>query len=333
MDWIKENKFLSGYIAALVIGVAVLTFLLLSARSGFRKAQAEYEDTRQAVQRLRAKDLYPSEPTLGFVNEKAAEYREVVDGLHQELLVFQRPLPAAVTGGSFQKDLTDRVVELKKRSVLEKIALPENFNHGFDRYTAEQPSDKALGDLQFHLEAIDFLANALFDAGITQVDSLARPPLAVEADEQAPAPAPDNRNPRGQNRDRAPPRAEEKPVFTTRYAVTVCFTGTSESLEQFLNRIANTSKEAFVYNVRYLTVKNQSEEGPPKGIPFDQSIRENATGGEPADAGAEPGGVGESTVSNDSRIVLGSEEIKVCVVIDAVRFADLPADQDGDAGA
>ena len=115
--------------------------------------------------------------------------------------------------------------------------------------------------------------------------------------------------------------------YTNRYPVTLCFTGTAESFEEFLNEIANTGEDEFVFNVRYLTVRNESEEGPPKGIDFDQAVRESARENASGDD-TEGDDLGGDTATTDSRIVLGAESIEACVVVEAVRFAAVDAGED-----
>ena len=52
MNWIKQNKFLSGFIAVMVIGVGALGFLLFQAQSRYGEARTEYESKASELNRL-----------------------------------------------------------------------------------------------------------------------------------------------------------------------------------------------------------------------------------------------------------------------------------------
>lgn len=324
MDWIRDNKFLAGYVAVFVVVGGLLAFLMVSARSGYNKTIEEYASTSKMVDGLSNKDLYPDKETLELVQEEAGKMRKAVDKLQNQMLEFNRPLNVTMTGGGFQQKLTQRVVGLKKRSVLEGVQLEEDFSLGLNRYTAELPNEKAVPDLDFHLDALDYLANALFDAGIDSIDVFDRIPLAVEGN------AGDAAKGKRQGND---DDEEEVESLIRRYPVRICFKGRPGTLETFVNGISNAPKEDFFFNTRYVTIKNETDEGPEKGIEFDVGVRSSE--------GIEPEETDDSSSANepvdeagvvDSRVVLGNEKIEACLVIEAIRVEPIP-DPDSDDGA
>lgn len=319
MDWIRDNKFLAGYIAVFVVVGALLGYLLVSARSAYLTTIEDYQNTSQMVGNLSGKDLYPDEETLKLVQDESGELRDAVNKLHEELLGYNRPLDVTMTGGGFQQKLTQRVVGLKKRSVLEGVKLDDGFSLGLDRYTAELPNEKAVPDLNFHLESLDYLANALFDAGVDSIEVFQRIPLAIEEGESAEAKSEDDAK---DGKDEATSAAD----YIRRYPVRICVKGRPETLETFMNGIANAPKEEFFFNVQYLTINNEKDEGPEKGIEFEAGVR-NSEGLENEsenDADLDPSAIENAAGVVDSRVVLGNEKIEACFVIEAIRVEPVP---------
>jgi len=326
MDWIRDNKFLAGYIAVFVVVGGLLGYLLFSARTAYKNTIADYNSTAQLVEGLSSKDLYPDKETLELVQQEAGKFRAAVDKLQGDLLEFNRPLNVSMTGGGFQQKLTQLVVALKKRSVLEGVDLEDEFSLGLNRYTAELPNEKAVPDLDFHLDALNYLANALFDAQVDSIDVFERIPLAIEGGASEQSSGDDDTG-------KADDQAKE---YVHRYPVRICLKGRPETLETFINRISNAPKEEFFFNTRYITIENETDEGPQKGIEFEVGIRSSE--GLETESDDEQSGLGDGEEAEggvvDSRVVLGNEKIEACMVIEAIRIDPIPvpdAEAEGDA--
>ena len=87
-------------------------------------------------------------------------------------------------------------------------------------------------------------------------------------------------------------------------------------------------KEEFFFNTRYITIENETDEGPQKGIEFEVGIRESE-GLETETDDEQPSGFGDGEESEgggvvDSRVVLGNEKIEACMVIEAIRIEPIP---------
>ena len=64
MTWIKQNQFLAGFFAVLLVGAGVLGFLLVSAKSKFNDVSAQYEEQSALLNRLQTAKPFPDEENL-----------------------------------------------------------------------------------------------------------------------------------------------------------------------------------------------------------------------------------------------------------------------------
>ncbi|CAN5168959.1 hypothetical protein BH23VER1_BH23VER1_29120 [soil metagenome] len=370
MDWIKENKFLAGFIAVFVIGVAVLGYLLLSARTEYRTTMESYEQSSNQVRTLRARPLFPDEESLKLVESESAELVSAVDALQTKLATFQRPLNENMTDRAFQEKLTGRILEVKTLAVRRQMELPDTFALGMGTYTDTLPRSQAVPELDYELDAIEFLTTTLIRSGVAEVKALNRERLEVE---RAPAASQPDAAAEEEEEDTPAPEAAagapEAPDVVKRYPVAVSFTVTPGGLETFLNTIANTQPGSFYFVPRYLVIRNEAEIGPERGIPFEARIieetleeamieteqpdepEEGAEGAEEGAEGAEGAEVPEETGGGatrltdlisadearvarvDARVIMGAEVIDVDAVIDIIRVEPVADARASDEGA
>ena len=64
MNWIRENKFLTGFIAVLVVGVGVLGYLLYSAYGDYSDVSDQYTAQAAKLNQLQSLTPYPDEENL-----------------------------------------------------------------------------------------------------------------------------------------------------------------------------------------------------------------------------------------------------------------------------
>ncbi len=343
MDWIKENKFLAGFIAVFVIGVAGLGYLLMAAKGGFTSTMETYQQSANAVAALRARPLFPEEDSLDLIDEKSAELDASTDALQTKLGTYQRPLDASMDDRSFQEKLTERVLAVKTMAVRRNAVLPDDFALGMVEYTSAFPRSEAVAELDYQLDALEYVTTALIQNGVTEITGFDREKLPVES---AAAAAPDEEDAKKKMPSNAP---EPAPAVTHRYPVKVSFKISPGGLEAFLNDIGNTPPGSFYLSTRLLALENEADLGPERGVPFEariieesieeviEEVEESAAGDDAAgDSQDDPGNLisaDESKVAReDSRIIIGTELLEVSTVIDLLRFdpvaAKAPAEED-----
>src|SRR5262245_56143973 len=108
MDWIKQNKFLSGLLALLLVLGGGLGFLAFSAKGSYDTAYSEYESKANELNSLQTKQPYPDDANVKKMQDLEKAHQAAIDGLHKELLKAQTPLQQ-VTPEKFQDNLREAV--------------------------------------------------------------------------------------------------------------------------------------------------------------------------------------------------------------------------------
>ena len=88
MDWIEQNKFLTGWIVTTVVGCLNLGLLLFKAKGGYEEDYGSFVGLKDQIFELENKPLYPSKENLEKKAEAVEVYQKSVDALHAELAVF-----------------------------------------------------------------------------------------------------------------------------------------------------------------------------------------------------------------------------------------------------
>ena len=125
MNWIKENKFLTGFFAAMLFGAGVFGYLLFSAMGSFDEATARYTGLATELNRLQNLPVSPSQKNLAVLTAQKKEAVEVIAAFQSSLAAKSFPTEA-MTPEQFQDKL-----KATKTAVVEKAQgnpkLPDKF--------------------------------------------------------------------------------------------------------------------------------------------------------------------------------------------------------------
>ncbi|MEI8340274.1 MAG: Amuc_1100 family pilus-like protein [Verrucomicrobiota bacterium] len=237
MNWIKENKFLAGFLAALVVGAGFLAFLLITNQGKFTEVSDNYSKQAEELKRLQNLVPYPDEANLKLMREQKDEYVANIGKLEKELATAHQFSLEPMQPSEFQ-DLLKKTVD----AVIEKSGtgvLPQKFYLGFDVYQTKPPGGEAAAPLARELKAIDLVVNTLIDAKVTSITDIKRPPLPEETDPKAAA-------------------TQKKLVRKTPFDIT--FVADQGRMRKALDDIVGSKKQFFI--LRALIVKNEKEKGP-----------------------------------------------------------------------
>jgi hypothetical protein len=331
MNWAKENKFLAGYLAVLVIGVAGLTFLLLSAKGRSDEARVAYEDKTGELNRLQRLPAFPNEKNLGKLVEQKKQVSSEVGKLAELLSTQQFPLEN-LSPTEFQDRLKAAVNTVKAKAAQSTPRVniaTERFFLGFERYETTPPAPEAASALGRQLKAIEWVVTKLVENHVTEITSLERPELPEEGG-GAPKPE-ETRTPAGggRNQDRGGKELVRKNPFT------ITFTAEQDAMRAILNEIV-TFKGQF-YIPRVLTVKLTGEgKAPPRtgALGFDPVAAAAAAAAAPASEGTPPaaptdpsavasapaGAPAAGAATPASRYIVGEEKTIVTMILEAVEF-------------
>ncbi|MFN0128760.1 MAG: Amuc_1100 family pilus-like protein [Verrucomicrobiales bacterium] len=303
MDSLKQNKFLSTYLAVVVLGALGLGFLLYSSLKANKAAAEAHQSERNAVTALQQKPLFPSQENLKKRQEQVQGLGASVNELQLALRAAQPALDTEASSDKFQSALTDTLSALKNQAELTKLnsrAGPD-FDLGFGKYLANLPPRQAVPDLLFQLGALDAIVRTMLTDRVASIDDIVRSELDVES--ARPDAAADAKTPAGRAAAKKPAAAGPAPALAEelvlkRYPMQVRFTGSPRSVQEVLNHLA-ASKDYF-YAIRSLRIENERKAGPPKGT------------------------LGETSEESkkDSDVVLGGEKVSVWLAVDLIRFLE-----------
>jgi hypothetical protein len=301
MDSLQKNKFLTSYLAVVVLGVLGLGYLLFSSLKANKAAAEAYDAEKSAVSALQNKPLYPNAANLKARLDQVEGFASTVTQLQQGLLAAQPKLDAEASSDKFQSSLTEILNNVKAQAELTKLnsRAGGEFDLGFGKYLENLPPRLAVPDLLYQLGAVDAMVRTMLTDRVASIDDVSRSELDVESS----APASASQAPaagRGAAKKPAagPPPALAENLVLKRYPMEIRFTGSPRSVQDVLNHLA-ASKDYF-YAVRSLRVENERKAGPPKGIAAESSEESK----------------------KDSDVVLGGEKVSVWLAIDLIRFLD-----------
>lgn len=185
MNWVKENKFLTGFILVLLIGVGVLGYEVLSASSAYDETSDAYTKASGEYNRLRHLVPFPNKQNLEEYEKQEEAAKVKIDAFEADLAKKEFPLEPMTPEG-FQDKLKASVTEIRKKAADSGILLPEKEKGsyiGFERYEATPPPPDAAAPLGRELKAIEWVLNqylAQSSAKMQKIVSLVRTDLPEE---------------------------------------------------------------------------------------------------------------------------------------------------------
>ena len=311
MNWIKQNTFLSGLIALLVIGIGGLGFFFTKARGEFADAKDSLTKAYAAKRDLQEEEPYPNTENAAVVRDLVSEYRKNAEAVANKMYVSQVPMPTGVRIAQFTEDLALKVDAVVEAASASGVALPEGFYLGLDKYRAQVPLEGAVDQLQFQLDATLWLSNLLLANDVKRF-SVKRQQMPFET--RAAAPAAKKKGKKSARGKKAAPSKKAKPVSVT-YPMEIALELPEKSFQAVLNTLSNTSSALgelaedgeYYFVTRWMRMENQSLIGPERSEEPEEIELEE--GEEPAEPEAQ--GI---------NMVFGRENVRAYLALDLVRF-------------
>ena len=305
MNWIKQNTFLAGLLAVLLIGAAALGYLFWEAKKGYAEAQGDLRLAFEGKRKVERQAPYPSEENAEEVSRLIEDVGTQADSLRSAMFAAQAMMPRGVRATRFQADLSQKVAAVIEAAEPAGVTLPDGFYLSMDDYKVQLPLREAVDRLQFQLDAIVQLTDLLFAHGVTEFD-IKRVRMPFE---------------KGNGEGEERPGQEELPVSEV-YPMEVVFEMSERGFQRVLNALSNTARavaqedeanlaegepaEDYFFVTRWMRVENEKLEGPEKA----EDELEDAINGEEAAA----------DVAKDLKMIFGREKVRVYLALDLVRF-------------
>ncbi len=322
MNWVRNNRFLAGFLAVMLLGVGGFGFLLYSALDHYNSVDERYKTQVTELKRLEALQPFPNQANQAKYEVIRKDYAQSVRDLQMTLANFEPPAEnPPPTPLQFQDRLRALVEEAVGTAQRAGVGLPkEKFYLGFEQYSGTPPEAAATPLLSSELNAINDLMGILLSKRIDSLAYIKRGLLPGEvgaAAAAAPIPGP------GRAVANAPAAASP---LVVKYPVEFAFTAQPSSFREILNTIT-TSKQLFL--VRAVQIKNQVDKGPARAV-----TDPNAPGG-PGAAGAAGAAAPDASSPNGAplpdkaqpalRYVVGQEKLDVILRIELARVTPPPA--------
>ena len=293
MNWIKQNKFLSGFIAVMVIGVGALGYLLFTAKSVYDEVRDDYEKKVVELNRLENLKPYPEAENLKQFDTQKKEHAAAIDALHKNLAAAQIPVEP-LTREQFQDKLREAVTRIATKAKDSGVGMPTPFYLGMEKYQTEPPLPEAAPALGRQIKALEFVLTKMIDGGITTITKFDRETLPEEEGK--------GKKDKEPAKPGAPPKSAKGLVAYR--SIQLEFTAEQSRFRTFLNGMVTEKSQFFV--PRLVVVKNEKEAAPPRG-------------------GPPVGAAGAEKEKTDSKYTFGLEKVNVAMVLDMVDFAEVAA--------
>jgi len=302
MNWFKQNPFLSGLLAVVVVAAGVLGYMIFGKSSELDLLNQEYAAKVTQLQDLQGRTPFPSQKNVDATDAVIKQYAAAIQAFRDQLVAFEPAVPE-ISPEAFQDRLRLVVSEVETRASKSGTKLPDNFYMGFDTYKTTLPSPKAAGLLARQLNVILSAVNRLLDLKVESIAGVVRQPLPEESTGAA-APAP----PAGGR----PPAAPSTPLVV-KSAFDLAFRADQAKVRQAVNSIV-TSTDVFLI-LRGVLIEN-SDPNPPSRK--DKSATPNAP--TPSAAQIALGVTGGEPGADALRVVVGREAVLVEMQLEMVDF-------------
>jgi hypothetical protein len=304
MNWVRDNKFLSAFIAILVIGAGVLGYLLYSAWGAYSDVTDQYNDQAAALHQLQTRVPYPDQANLA---KYKTERDDLIDSTHDlATSLSQLVLPIVeLTPSAFQDRLRDTISTIDAEAAQNNVKLPEHFSMDFEKYQTSPPIAEAAGPLGRQLAALKLVMDILINERVDGIISLQRTPLPQEGPAH---PAGGGGRPGGST------GAATSGGLIEKYPFDIQFVANQPAFQKVLNDLAASSKQFFI--TRTLLVENSDpkpvlKEQPNAGAPPPQAQPVITTPGQ---------GAPDTSGGSFLKFIVGTEKLDVAMRIDIVTF-------------
>jgi len=324
MNWIKENKFLFGFIVVMIIGVGVGGWFLSEAKGRYDESVGNYQRRVGELNRLQRLPIFPNQKNLEKIVAQQTDVNTEVSGLAASLAAQQIPVEE-VTPEQFQDRLKAAVTAVKNKADQSSpvVAYPKpKFFLGFDPYETAPPAKEAAGALARELKAVEWLTNQLIESKVAEIRSLNLEPLPEEksrgkAPAQKPA-APTAKQPPGKPGEKGGVKYE-----VDKHRIDFVFVSDQARFRKFLNAVVDYKTQFFI--PRLVSVKNEKSQAPARVAATAEAgaaVPPPPAGGvAPAPAATAP--VPGAPTDALNTYIVGEEKVEVTLVLEMVDFREV----------
>jgi len=259
MNWVKENKFLTGFIIVMVIGLGILGYEVYSAGSAYDDAATKYTATAAEYNRLRHLGPFPNQQNLDQYDVQKKDAAQAITAFQVDLAKKEFPL-TPLTPELFQDMLKASVTDVRKKADDAGVKLPDKFYLGFDKYETVPPTPEAAAPLGRQLKAIEWIVDQYIANRVILISSLARNELPEEKGGGQKGGGKSGKGGGGKPGKGGASGRRDLVRYDSFDITVIC---KQPRLQELLKAITGTQAPQF-YVIRQLRIRNEKEKGPPK---------------------------------------------------------------------
>ena len=327
----KHMPLLVGGLVVLLLVVGLFVWMF-GAQGHYADGFAKLSTAQNQLQRLTARNPFPSAGNVQAMGQQLETYREYLAGLKAEMRKGQR-VAEPVTRDRFRQLLEDTLRQLGNGAREKGVLLPANFAFGFQRYAeGVLPAEEEMGRLVDQLYSVKSLCEILYAAGINELVAVER--TTFEKDAQA-APVEEEygrRSARG--RAEAPVAAasvelEKDPLgLYTREHYVLTYKAQDAANWRVLDRLAKGAPFVVVTQVEIVNAARPAVLAPKTDAAAPAAPQATSTAGWQAPGSAAPvGGPEAEVLPRELRVVAGQEWPTVRLEVDFYRFVEPAAEE------
>lgn len=274
MNWAKENKFLTGFIAVMVVGVGALGYEVYSASSAYDEAVEGYTKASTEYNRLRHLIPFPNRQNLEQFESQKQEAVKAVTAFETDLAAKEIPLESISPSG-FQDKLKEAVTAVRKGAQDNGIELPAKFYLNFDKYESIPPSPEAAAPLLRELKTIEWVTNQFLAQPASKVQKVVGIVRADLPEEKGKGGAAAGKGPgfggpggggKGPGAGGPGGGGGGRRDLVKYHPFNIAVSCKQEALMDVLKAIASPKAPQFLV-LRKITIRNEKEKGPLKADP------------------------------------------------------------------
>ncbi len=258
MNWIKENRFLAGFIGVMFVGIAGLGYFLYAAKSHYDDVSNNYAQQSAEWSRLKHLQPYPNQEHLDKLSEQRKEHLTKVEEMEKTVAAMKLPLET-VSPEQFQDRLKSAFTAFSKRAAEKGLVPDKAFYMGFETYQTVPPKPEAAPLLARELKAIEIVLNEVADAGAVELAKITREDLPEEKGKS-------EGGKKGQN---AAKRGERASVV--HHGFQINFVAPKGTAQIVLNAIVSNTQQFFI--PRLVVIKSKQDKGVARQAPNSERER------------------------------------------------------------
>ena len=154
MNWVRNNRFLAGFLVVMLLGIGGLGYGLYTALGRYSTVDEQYKTQVAELKRLQASPPYPNQENQVKYEELRKDYAQKVRDLQTTLASYEPAPETPPTPLQFQDRLRKAVEDTLAEAQSAGVETPkEKFYLGFEQYSGAPPDVAATALLSNELNA------------------------------------------------------------------------------------------------------------------------------------------------------------------------------------